>query len=90
MGWNNWAAFKCDVNAELLEGTAQRMVVLGLSDIGYQYVVLDDCWSMGREFLASKVKFPKGMKDMARLLHSMGLLFGMYSSAGRRTCAGYE
>ena len=95
MGWNNWAAFKCDVNAELLEGTAQRMVELGLRDIGYQYVVLDDCWSMGRdqetgELLASKVKFPKGIKDMAQRLHSMGLLFGMYSSAGRWTCAGYE
>lgn len=95
MGWNNWATFKCDVSADLLSGTAQRIVDLGLKDVGYNYVVLDDCWSMGRdeqtkELMPSKIKFPKGMKDMADRIHSLGLLFGMYSSAGAWTCAGYE
>jgi alpha-galactosidase len=48
MGWNNWNAFHCDVNESLLLSTAQQMVDLGLRDLGYNYVVMDDCWSIGR------------------------------------------
>jgi alpha-galactosidase len=48
MGWNNWNAFHCDVNESLLLTTAQDMVDYGLRDLGYNYIVLDDCWSVGR------------------------------------------
>jgi alpha-galactosidase len=48
MGWNNWNAFHCDVNESLLLRTAQQMVDLGLRDLGYNYIVMDDCWSIGR------------------------------------------
>jgi alpha-galactosidase len=36
-----------------------------------------------------RTKFPAGMKALADYVHSRGLLFGIYSSAGTRTCAGY-
>lgn len=48
MGWNNWNAFHCDVNESLLLTTAQDMIDYGLRDLGYNYIVLDDCWSVGR------------------------------------------
>jgi alpha-galactosidase len=48
MGWNNWNAFQCEVNETLLLDTARKMVSLGLRDAGYNYIVLDDCWSIGR------------------------------------------
>jgi len=48
MGWNNWNAFHCDVNESLLLSTAHQMVDLGLRDLGYNYIVMDDCWSIGR------------------------------------------
>jgi alpha-galactosidase len=48
MGWNNWNAFHCDVNESLLLTTAQDMIDFGLRDLGYNYIVLDDCWSVGR------------------------------------------
>lgn len=48
MGWNNWNAFHCDVNESLLLTTAQDMVDYGLRDLGYNYIVLDDCWSVAR------------------------------------------
>jgi alpha-galactosidase len=61
--------------------------------VGYNYVVLDDCWSAGRDeegFLKEDLKkFPSGMSDVADELHKQGLLFGMYSSAGEMTCARY-
>lgn len=50
MGWNNWNAFHCDVNESLLLTTAQDMVDYGLRDLGYNYIVLDDCWAVGSKF----------------------------------------
>ena len=48
MGWDNWNAFQCNVNESLLLNTARAMVDYGLRDLGYNYIVLDDCWSIGR------------------------------------------
>lgn len=63
--------------------------------MGYNYVVLDDCWaSMARDsddmLVADPVKFPNGMNYVSDRIHDMGLLFGMYSSAGEMTCARYR
>jgi alpha-galactosidase len=49
MGWDNWNAFGCNINESILLDTAQAMVDYGLKDLGYNYVVLDDCWSSGRD-----------------------------------------
>ena len=93
MGWDNWNAFACDVKESLLLDTARSMVDFGLRDLGYNYVVLDDCWSEGRNssgYLVPNSKtFPNGMKHVADQLHSMNMKFGMYSSAGKYTCAKY-
>lgn len=81
------------MSESLLLETASVLVETGLRDLGYQYVVLDDCWSRGRDedshLLADPEKFPRGMKAVAQSLHDNGLLFGMYSSAGELTCARY-
>lgn len=96
MGWDNWNAFACDVDAELLHTSARAIVDLGLRDVGYQYVILDDCWSVGRNssgngsIIVDTTKFPNGMAAVAEDIHSLGLKFGMYSDAGRYTCGQYE
>ncbi|CAI4036664.1 hypothetical protein SMKI_15G5150 [Saccharomyces mikatae IFO 1815] len=93
MGWDNWNTFACDVSEQLLLNTADRISEIGLKDLGYKYVILDDCWSSGRNsngtLVADKNKFPNGMDHVARHLHNNNFLFGMYSSAGEYTCAGY-
>lgn len=69
------------------------MVNLGLRDLGYNYVVLDDCWQdpKGRDkdgkLQPEPTKFPRGLKAISGDLHAMGLKYGMYSSAGEMTCA---
>ncbi|MDR3313334.1 MAG: glycoside hydrolase family 27 protein [Oscillospiraceae bacterium] len=94
MGWNSWNTFAEDVTEALLMETADAMVSTGLQAAGYEYVVIDDCWSLrtrgadGR-LVADPEKFPHGMKYLADYIHSKGLKFGMYSCAGTRTCAGY-
>jgi alpha-galactosidase len=64
-----------------------------LRDVGYSYVVLDDCWATDRGSDGFQVvdpkKFPRGMKHVSDAVHNLGLLFGMYSSAGEMTCARY-
>ena len=89
---NNWNSLGCDVSDSLLLGTTAKLISSGLRDVGYTYVVLDDCWSAGRRdsdqwLLADQKKFPRGMKAVADDIHALGLLFGMYSSAGEMTCA---
>lgn len=93
MGWNNWNAYGCDVSEELLLSTAQTIIDYGLRDLGYNYIVLDDCWSIGRNTSGYQVpnpkKFPHGMRYVADTLHDLGFKFGMYSSAGEYTCGKY-
>ncbi|PSK36014.1 hypothetical protein B9Z65_5829 [Elsinoe australis] len=94
MGWNNWNTFGCDVDEELLVSTAQKLVDIGLRDAGYNYVVLDDCWSEGRyenrTLRPNFQKFPNGMAHVANAVHNLDMRFGMYSSAGKYTCGQYE
>jgi len=95
MGWDNWNALGCDVSEDLLTQTAQLIVDYGLKDLGYHYVILDDCWSVGRNasnnncLIADPEKFPRGMAAVADDIHALGLGFGMYSDAGRYTCGKY-
>ena len=94
MGWNSWNTFGADINEQLIRDTADKMVDTGLLNAGYEYLVIDDCWSLkerdenGR-LAANPEKFPNGMKAVADYVHSKGLKFGMYSCAGNLTCTGY-
>lgn len=94
MGWNSWNTFGSDINEQLIFETADRMVSEGLLERGYEYLVIDDCWSLKERdekgcLVADPEKFPHGMKAVADYVHSKGLKFGMYSCAGTLTCAGY-
>jgi alpha-galactosidase len=86
-------AFGCNVNETILLSTAQAMADFGLRDLGYNYVVLDDCWSQGRNasgyLVEDSKKFPNGMAHVADRIHALGMKFGMYSSAGVFTCGRY-
>ena len=44
MGWNTWNTFGCNINETLIRQMADAMVSSGMRDLGYQYVVVDDCW----------------------------------------------
>lgn len=39
-------------------------------------------------FIVDATAFPNGMKAVGDYIHSKGLLFGIYSSAGTYTCQG--
>jgi alpha-galactosidase len=95
LGWNSWNAFGVRVNEALIRETADAMVSSGLRDCGYQYVVIDDCWSVkdrrdaNGDLIPDPERFPNGMKALADYVHSRGLKFGIYSDAAEWTCAHY-
>lgn len=92
MGWNSWNKFGCNVSEALIRQTADAMVASGMRDAGYRYIVIDDCWQVARDsmgfIVADPARFPGGMKALADYVHAKGLLFGLYSCAGEKTCGG--
>lgn len=95
MGWNSWNIYGCNINETLVINAAEKMKDLGLQELGYEYIVMDDCFQLHErdnetnKIVADPEKFPNGIKHMADKIHDMGFKFGMYSSAGRYTCGGY-
>ncbi|CAL1129504.1 unnamed protein product [Cladocopium goreaui] len=71
---------------------ADKMVELGFLALGYEYLVIDDCWASDRGedgvLIPDPAAFPDGMKAVADYVHSKGLKFGIYTDRGYWTCAG--
>jgi alpha-galactosidase len=62
--------------------------------MGYNFVNLDDCWQASTRnadgtIQADPTRFPSGMKALGDYIHSKGLKFGVYSSAGFKTCQAF-
>src|SRR5256714_6328062 len=93
MGFNNWNSTQCkaDFNEAMIKGIADIFVSKGLKDAGYTYVNIDDCWALPSRNSAGNLvpdpaRFPGGIKALADYVHSKGLKFGIYTSAGTKTC----
>ncbi len=82
--------FGAHINEQLIMEMADTMVAEGYKEAGYEYVIIDDCWSLRRsvwmeKLVADPELFPHGMKALADYIHGKGLKFGMYSCAGTKT-----
>jgi alpha-galactosidase len=93
MGFNNWNSTHCraEFNEDMVKGIADLFVEKGLKDAGYQYVNLDDCWALPErdadgKLVPDPVRFPNGIAAVADYVHAKGLKFGIYTSAGTKTC----
>lgn len=93
MGFNNWNSTHCraEFDEAMIRGIADKMVALGLKDAGYRFVNIDDCWAYRErdrdgKLRADPKRFPGGIKALADYVHSKGLKFGLYTSAGSFTC----
>ncbi|KAI0762790.1 alpha-galactosidase [Fomes fomentarius] len=94
MGWNTWNRFGCGINEDLILSSANALISNNLTALGYNYVLVDDCWQADARDtetgapVENKDKFPNGIKDVADKVHDLGLKIGIYSSAGTYTCGG--
>ena len=92
MGWNSWNLFAGRIDDKTVREMADAIVSSGMRDAGYIYLNIDDTWEGDRDangVIHTNNKFPD-MKALADYVHSKGLKFGIYSSPGPYTCAGYE
>eukprot|EP00961_Rhodomonas_salina_P102017 1372191-Rhodomonas_salina.1 len=94
MGYNTWNDLGCDgVGDAKIRSVVDKMSSLGLKDLGYQYVNIDDCWARSRDedglLVPIPDAFPNGIKGVADYVHQKGFKFGLYTDRGTKTCAEY-
>jgi len=93
MGWSSWNHFRLDINEGIVKMQAKALVELGLKEIGYLYVNIDEGFFGGRgsdgKILYDEMHFPNGMREIADYIHSMGLKAGIYTDAGANSCASH-
>jgi len=90
MGWNSWNKFACNITGDFVKQIAQAMVDSGMKDAGYQYVNIDDCWSLADRaadgsLQADPAHFPDGIAPIADFVHGLGLKLGLYGDRGTET-----
>jgi Alpha galactosidase A/Alpha galactosidase C-terminal beta sandwich domain len=98
MGWSSWSFLRFGLNTADIEQEAQALVTSGLASVGYKYINLDDGWyqcpgsqgpnvdQYGR-WVIDSAAFPgvgsqNGIQALAAYVHSLGLKFGIYETAG--------
>ena len=94
MGYNSWYDLMGTLTEDAIKDTADAMVELGLLELGYTYLNLDDDWASGRDGATGRlVADPKHWSNgtlaaAAAHAHGRGLLFGTYTDRGTQTCGG--
>jgi len=96
MGWQTWCSVGPCGTDHCFDGQiramADSLVSSGMKDLGYNWVILDDCWHPSRDENDTLVPFPRffpdGMRPVIDYVHSLGLQFGLYTSVGDKTCHG--
>ncbi len=91
MGWSSWNTFGINISENLIKQQAEAMVSKGYKDAGYKFINIDDGYFGGRDeeghLLIHPTRFPNGMKGVVDYIHNKGLKAGIYSDAGKNTCA---
>jgi alpha-galactosidase len=66
MGWASWNNYRVNINEHIIRAQADKLVKLGLDDVGYTYLNIDDGFFGGRDadgnLIAHPGKFPEGMQ----------------------------
>lgn len=85
---------------QFMEDQGQALYDSGLSAVGYRTVVVDDCWMVRNSagYLhgdpkwagSSQPGFDYELTSYMSTLHNLGLLGGVYNTAGAATCQGAQ
>ncbi len=90
MGWASWNHYFCDYDAQTIRDQADALVSSGMRDLGYKYVLIQECIAPGRDAAGNLIvdakRFPQGMKVLVDYIHARGLKAGIYTDVGPYTC----
>jgi hypothetical protein len=90
MGWSTWSFLRKSPTEAAVKAQALALHNSGLQNHGFVYINLDDFYyynpsttvdAFGRWAVSSSA-FPDGMAAVAAYVHSLGLQFGIYVTAG--------
>lgn len=90
MGWSSWNTYRVHISDRLIMEQADAMKKLGLGDVGYRFINIDDGYFGGRNsdgtLKTHPQRFPNGLRSVVNHIHQLGFKAGIYSDAGRNTC----
>ncbi len=90
MGWANWNHFFCDYDDGTIRAQADALVRTGMRDLGYKYLIIQECIAPTRDangvIVPDTKRFPHGIKALADYIHSRGMKAGIYTDVGAHTC----
>jgi len=98
MGWSTWCTYSgidpCNDDwcseSEVVK-IAKKIKSNGMWDLGYQWLVLDDCWSATNRTADNQIqpdpsRFPNGMLNLTTTVHALGFKLGLYTDVGEKAC----
>jgi len=90
MGWANWNYYFCNYDEQTIRQQADALVSSGMRDLGYRYLIVQECIAPGRDSDGHLVpdlrRFPHGIPALVEYIHSRGLKAGIYTDVGPLTC----
>jgi alpha-galactosidase len=92
MGWNCWYVHFEGVSDTAIRETAVAMEAKGLTDHGWTYLNIDDCWMGLRDPKTKAILLNTKFGDieaLAEFVNASGLKRGLYSTPWMSTYAGY-
>lgn len=91
LGWNSWYVHSEGVSEAAIRETAIALEQKGLTEHGWSYLNIDDCW-MGLRDPVTKAIQPNDkfgdMRALAEFVNARGLKLGLYSTPWMSTYAG--
>jgi alpha-galactosidase len=91
MGWSSWCTEGscgrdyCDETE--VQAMANTMLSNGMHSLGWNFIVLDDCWAYDRDPATGQLtwdpeRFPSGMPALTQWLHDRNFSFGRFCCRG--------
>ncbi len=80
MGWASWNGYFCDYDEQTIRDQADALVATGMRDLGYRYVIIQECIAPAGDengnLVVDAKRFPHGIQALADYIHSRGLKAG--------------
>jgi alpha-galactosidase len=96
LGWNTWCTDDFCGLLDLcfeseIHDVVDAMVASGMVAAGWRLIELDDCWAATSRDAAGDLqpdpaRFPSGIAALASYVEARGMVLGLYTSAGAKTC----
>lgn len=93
MGWLSWNWFESWADEKVLLENAHAIKNRGLLEAGYRYFILDDKWAIqgcskeNLDYDRAKFHSMEAEDGFTTQMHRLGFQVGIYSDAGKATCA---